>query len=222
MRTRIIIISIVILIIFSGAGLITWQQKQIKTLNLEKEQLVQVALDSGRQARTYKNSYGRLVSVNKVLALTVRNARAISANREFKLLKELDGVKANLKNVQTVVNVQADVIFKLKMKNTSTVDSPQTTADPSVDRGPWTVDSARFFTYQDEYNFINGLSLPDSTQITGEIQVPIEGGVYWTRKHKFIFKNWRFGAKEYFSALTSPNPWVYIKQHEIIKVGKQE
>ncbi len=209
MRTRIIIIGIIVFVILSGVGLITWQQKQIKTLTIEKEQMTQFALDSGRQARQYKNDKGRVISVNKILALTVRNTRAIAANREFQILKELDGVRKNLKNVESVVHIQAAALIKFKVP---TRDSIAIVKGDTV--------KGRFFSYQDKYNFVNALSLPDSTQATGEIQVPFDGGVYWIRKHKLIFKNWRYGKKEYFSALTSPNPWVFIKQHEIIQVSK--
>lgn len=215
MNARLAITIIVLLLLIGGAVTITTQRRMIMRLNTENEQLVKVATDSGRIARTHINLYGKAISKNNVLDLTLRNARAIQA-QELAFIRQFEGVKKNLKNLETAFRSQSEVLIKLKLKNKDTI-IVQTQNLASQD----TI-NAIHFSYGDNYNIIQGIVLSDTTQLDGYIAVPIDGVNYWQRKHKFIFKNWRIGKKQYFSEITSPNPWVHITQHEFINIGRKK
>lgn len=219
MNARLAILVVVVLLLIGGGIAIIQQRRIIMRLNIENEQLVKVASDSGRIARTYINLFGNAVSKNKVLDLTLRNARAIQA-QELVFVKQFEGVKKNMKNLDAAFRTQSKVLLQLKLKVRDTIHITATTAADAFHAAD-TVDAKTLY-YQDEYNFVSGIVTSDSAQLYAEIQVPIDGVTYWQRKHKFIFKNWRIGKKEYFSELTSPNKWVHISQHEFINVGRKK
>ncbi len=215
MNIRLIGLGILILLFIGGATTIFLQNKKINTLSAEREQLVQMASDSGRIAKTYINLHGREISRNNVQSLTLKNLRDLLANKEFADLDEFEALKKKNKNLDAIITIQADAIVKLKMKprDTLVVISDSSGKKDSV--------LGKFFAYEDEYNQLNGLILPDSTTINAQVEVPIKGVIYWQRNHHFIFKNWRFGKKEYFSEMFSPNKWVHIAGQELIKIQKK-
>jgi len=215
MNIRLAITITVLLLLIGGGITIEVLRRENAVLRQEKEQLVKAASDSGRIARTYINLYGQAVSKNNVLELTHRNARAIQA-QELAFTRLFEGVKKNLKNLETAFRSQSEVLIKLKLKNSDTL-----IVQPHADAPADTI-TATHFSYGDNYNIIQGLVLSDTTQLDGYIAVPIDGVNYWQRKHKFIFKNWRIGKKQYFSEMTSPNPWVHITQHEFINIGRKK
>ncbi len=220
MSIRLVILIVVLMLLIGGGITITMQRSIIMRLNIENEQLVKVASDSGRLARTYINLYGKAVSKNNVLDLTLRNARAIQA-QELVFVKQFEGVKKNMKNLEAAFRTQAAVLINLKLKTRDTTTN-NNGPSPLGEGGQRPDEAAKSIYYQDEYNFLTGIVTADSAQIHAEIQVPIDGVSYWQRKHKFIFKNWRIGKKQYFSELTSPNKWVQIRQHEFINVGRKK
>ena len=217
MNIRLAITITVLLLLIGGGITIEMQRRKIAVLHQENEQLVKVASDSGRMARTYINLYGKSISKNNVLDLTLRNARAIQA-QELVFVKQFEGVKKNLKNLEAAFHSQSQVLINLKLKTRDTTiikhHHGDTIKSDSID--------AKTLYYQDDYNFVSGLVTSDSTQLYAEISVPIDGVTYWQRKHKFIFKNWRIGKKQYFSEMTSANPWVHITQHEFINIGRKK
>lgn len=216
MRTRLILSALAFIAVLSLLWLIQAQRRMIMRLNTDNGQLIKMANDSGRVARTYINLYNEEVSHNKVLELSMRNVGALRNTPELAFVKKFAGVNKKMNNLEETIKVQADVIARLKLSNHDTLAQTQNFASPQPDSI-----AGKSFTYGDEYNIINGLVLPDTTQLFVDIQVPIDGVVYWQKKHHFIFKNWRFGKKEYFSELSSPNKWVHISQHEFINVGRK-
>ncbi len=218
MRTRIIIITILILVFIGGGITIELQRRKINSLAVEREQLIKVASDSGRIARTYLNLHGQEVSKNKALDLSLRNARELRTTSELAFLQQFDGLKKKIGNLESALRIKSVAIVNVKLLNRDSVPSPSVEGAQRADESN---EAGRFFTYQDQYNFINGLSGSDSTAIYAEIQVPIDGAIYWKRKHHFIFESWRYGKKEYFSELTCPNKWVTLTNHEFIRILKR-
>lgn len=208
MKLRLIVIAAVIFLLMGST--IVFLSKQNQVLKQEKGQLIQVAQDSGRIARTYINLHGHEVSRAKILDLTYRNFKALKENQEFAFLNQFDGLKKNKNNLEQIIKAQAEVIatFKTKTGDTTLL---------AVDRVGDTVRVvARSSHYKDEFNEVDCLSTPDSTTHKVQADVTLKGVVLWEHP-----KWWKFWKRVHYSEFTSPNPWVKIKQHEIIKVQKK-
>jgi hypothetical protein len=214
MNTKLWIAGIVLLLLVGAAATIQFQHQRIDQLTIDNEDLVQIANDSGRIARTYINLHGRLVNQNKVLKLSARSAEQLSRSEELAWVRKYDGIKKDLRNLEQATRLEATVGVSVVGPN-----SPPDSIIYSVGR----VDSSRQgqtrkFEYLDSYNRIRVVSWPDSTSVTGEISVPIEGVVFWQRKRVLGL---RLGRKEYLSEFSSANPWVRITRHELISVRKK-
>lgn len=222
MRTKLIASAVAFIGVLTMLWIIQAQHKENVELRSERGQLIKVANDSGRIARTYINLFGQEVSKNHVLDLSLRNARDMRNSQELAFLKQFEGVNKKLNNVELALKIQAGVIINLKLKNDSV---PQFKWPAAINSDS----TARFFSYGDpsskdpalKYNLINGVSVADSTFLEGESQAPLDGAMYWHRKHHFIFKKWQFGKKEWDSELTCANPWVKLTNHEFIRVLKK-
>lgn len=212
MRLQIFIIGFFLFTV--ATTMVVLLEKKVQRLEYEKDQLVQVASDSGRVARTYINLFGKEVSRNKVLSLSALNAKDLRSTQELAWLNQFEGVNKKLNNLDAALRLQAQYNQTLKIKTRDTVILSAGGPGDSTVR-------ARLFSYKDQYNVITGVTSGDTTLLTAKIIMPIEGAVYWKRKHKFIFEKWRFGRKEYSSELTSKNPFVHITGHEFIKIVKR-
>lgn len=209
-KLKIILGGIVLVLLFTGFEVIRFQEKQLKKLRNDVEAATTLADKNATAAKTYINLHGREVSKNKVLSLTLTNTRKLRQIEELQFINQFNGVKKNLGNLQQVVKVQASVIQSLKLTNTDTI----------IIRTPGDTVRASKFGYLDAYNFIKGHTAGDTTYIdTLRFNVPIEGGVIAGRRtKKFLF--FRVGPRQLESHITSPNPWVKIQDHLIIKVEK--
>ena len=207
MSSRIILVAILLLFVSGAANYIL--VKQNNTLSEERHQLVKAADDSGRIARTYINLHGIAVSKNQVLELDLKNAKDLRNTPGLSFTKEITGVKKNLSNLDETLRLDGDAKLNL-------------TLTPNVVWNHLPPDTVtRVFPYKDKFNSLNIKLKHDSLFVKGEISVPIKGVVYWQRKHYFIFKKLRYGRKEYFTEIYCDNPWVTIKDHELIKIQRK-
>lgn len=223
----IIIVAAVIVLLLSLCGYL-W--KQNRDLNVSNNQLVKVADDSSRVAKTLRNKNGVLVSHNNVLMLSNHNVKELLKTSELNWLNKYNDVlKKNGKNLESAGRISEEVVFSKTIPFDSSffIDftitddyTRSTMASPVQKDEVKKVDSVlgKSATYQDEFNTVNTIVFPDSVRVKGTIRVPIEEIVYWQRSKKFLFIRW--GDKKYFSEVSSANPWVVITNHEVIKVSK--
>lgn len=229
MQIKTVLIGTIILMIIALSAIVKVQHDQNVALREEKGQLLKVANDSGRVARTYINLHGQQVSKNNVLELSLRNAQDLRNTSEFAHLAQFDNLNKKLKNLESAT----------KIKAVAEIDKTVGVTDVNVDEwlkenrktllssdSMFTGTTGKAFLYSDEFNNISGLIVHgtpiDSAIVTVKIIVPIAGVVYWQRPHKFIFKSWRYGKKEYFSEFTSENKSVTITSHETIQIKKRK
>lgn len=202
-----LIVSIVLLVI--AAGIITFQRKTITRLATERAQAIKFAtLDSAR-AVEYQNQYGHQVKRTEEVELSLRNARDLSNTERLAFLKELEGVKSNLRNLESAVRLQSMVTadLKLHLRDTTIILTPGDTIH------------AHKFQYLDQYNSLRGITEGDTTMLVkARISVPLDGAMFWER-NKIL--GLRIGRKKWYAEFTSPNPWVKIDASEYIKIEKR-
>jgi predicted RND superfamily exporter protein len=209
-RLKLIAIAIVIVVFFTGATMLRFQRNQIKNLKRDLVQVQTLADKSKHTATTYINLHGREVSKNRVLDLSLRNARELRKLEELNYINQFASIKKNLSNLQQVVLVQASAITSLRLKNTDTLIITKTD----------TIKASKF-RYADPYNFLAGHTTKDSTYIdSARSDLSLEGAIILgKRTKKFLF--FRVGPRATESHLTSPNPWVKITDQQFIKIEKR-
>lgn len=75
------------------------------------------------------------------------------------------------------------------------------------------------FVFEDDFININGLVTDSNISCNYSIEVPLNIGMFWRRKHKFLFI--RYGKKIYRIDASSPNSNVYVKDLLHIKITKE-
>lgn len=167
-----------------------------------EKQLTEYVNKKSTEVRHYKNELGKEVAKNELLELDRKSFKALQ--EEFSYLhKEFDGVKKNLRNVEHVTQITAQIIDSLKLP---TNDTTMVINNEIV--------NVKTFDYQDDYNRVSGIVMKDSTSVHLEIEVPLDGVVYWERK-------WFLGKKIYTTEMTSKNSKVHITKLESIRVTKR-
>ena len=176
-------------------------------LRTERDQVITFARRDSAAAQDYLNKYSHQVRRTEETELTLRNALQLAGTERLAFLRELQGVKSNLKNLEAAVSLQT--------RTAATVQAPS--ADTIVVVKGDTIHTHKF-GYVDEFNSIRGLLIGDTTLVHVTINTPIYGAVYWQRAR---ILGLRIGRKNYFSEFTTPNTWVRITGAESIKIQKR-
>ena len=178
-----------------------------KDLRAERDQVITFARRDSAAAQDYLNKFSHQVRRTEETELTLRNARQLAGTERLAFLRELQGVKSNLKNLEAAVSLQT--------RTAATVQAPS--ADTIVVVKGDTIHTHKF-GYVDEFNSIRGLLIGDTTLVHVTINTPIYGAVYWQRSR---ILGLRIGRKNYFAEFTTPNSWVRITGAESIKIQRR-
>ena len=209
-------LTIMIIIILgtavAGGGIafkIVWTKW--KTEKRENESLVTLNSDAFDNVETYKNKLGQEVSKNQALTLRNGTLKTLTDNQEFKFLKDMEGLKRSLRNLESAQRITARAVGSI---NTGIRDT--TIFITTAGGQDTTILVAKSINYEDEYTTITGLLdlKLDSVKLDYTVTVPLEGAVYWERK-------WFLGKKKWSSELISPNPNVTITELKNIRVRKK-
>lgn len=215
MKSKIIRIAGVALIFLGLVALVNWQRNQIKSLKSRTANLVKVAERDSLSAEFYKNEYGREVARNEVINLTHADALKLLDTRHLNYLKEIEGLKRNLRNLEAAVQVKTELKFDTKLP---LLDSLVTLTNGLISDMPNTT-ILKTWEYSDKYNHFSGIIFPDSISLKGKADIELFGAVHWQRK-KVI--GLRIGKKQYFNDFYTPNELAEIKGTEFIKVVKKK
>lgn len=207
-----ILIIIILGTAVAGGGIafkIIWTKW--KTEKRENESLVMLNSDAFDNVETYKNKLGQQVTKNQALTLRNGTLEELTDNQEFKFLKDMDGLKRSLRNLESAQRITARAVGSI---NTGIRDT--TIFITSAGAADTTILVAKTFNYQDKYTTIKGLLdlKLDSVKLDYTVTVPLEGAVYWERK-------WFLGKKRWSSEIISPNPNVTITELKNIRVRKK-
>lgn len=207
-------ISICIAIIIGLAGLLALAQARLQEAREERDQAIKYSISKDDSLVHMKTKLGQASARSEVLDLTVQNLKRLQSDKELAWIKEIEGIKKGLKNVEQIISTTATVAstFDVGLKDTTIYKPPA--------QGKLGVDSifAKAFDNGNQWIRLKGYILPDTLVITPRVNVPLQSVVYWQRK-KWIF-GLRLGKKEWFKQTTSLNPYVTITEDKLIRVSK--
>lgn len=205
-RTTITIAILVILLAAIGIQTVRASRYKIKATLAENErdQALKFADGLSSTIKQYENRNGELINKTEVLELTLSNAQRLRETERLKFLKQFDGLKRDLRNLEMAGS------FEWLIDEDSI---------PSTEITLPCTDSLNVFKYEliDEFNTIRALVV-DTPQV--DIRVPFYPILLWERSKKFLW--WKVGPKQYSLESFSPNKLVKITKQEIVKVAKKE
>jgi hypothetical protein len=202
------IIAILVALLLIAGAIVVDQHKMLIRVNSERHQAISFAKRDSANAMNYKNKFDHQVQRNEITDLSLRNAQDLRNTDRLAFIQELQGVKQNMKNLESAVRIQARATADLRMQ----------LHDTTIYLNGDTLHVHKF-GYADKYNSIRGLLEGDTTILANAmISVPLEGAVYWERTKLLGL---RIGRKKFYSEFTTPNKWVKIDNSEYIKIQKR-
>lgn len=218
METKIILVAL--LLIATLSGVVVTQEKKIACLHTERDQALAFANTEKSVTTFYVNRLGRETAKTQLLELSLHNTRELISSERLKYIKQFEGVNRRMNNLdevsQTQVLVSKTLDLPLRDSLAHAPDSTIRTVREVSTLVPLV--PIKTFAYKDSLNSITGIITGERVQPHIEINVPLQGVVYWQRK-KIL--GLRIGRKVWFSEITSSNPFVKIKSQEVIRVGRR-
>lgn len=205
-------IGLVILLVLS-LGTLKFYYSKYQNEKKQKEGVQQLFSKKQSEIELYKNKQGQLVAKNEVVELENKTIKALVKEGNLSWLTELQGVKKNMRNLESAYRLRTQVLDSILVKLNDTTRTYITIKGDTIEF------KAKDWSYSDKFSSFKSYQItPDSSIFTYNISVPLSGAVYWKRKHPFL---WIFSKKVYKSELTSENPNVKIIQMDNIKVSKK-
>lgn len=157
----------------------------------------------------YVNEYNKEVAKKDAVVLEYSTFKKLAEDNHLEYLKNFEGLKRNLKNLEVATNINSETIANLKGGMTDTTYVVDSTAHRAFS-----------FNISDEWMEVKGVAIPDLKEIRPSVRVnvPIQGVMYWERK-KIL--GLRLGRKKYSTEFTSPNPYTKITNTEQIIVKRR-
>lgn len=176
--------------------------EKLEISEADKASAIQFANSEKHITESYINKFNNVVNRTKQIEISLSNVVALRNSERLSYLKQIEGLKKNLKNLETGITIDAGV---------------------NEDSIPVKIvyipckDSVKVFNYKlvDEFNTISAMVI-DTPKF--EIKVPIRSVIYWERK-KFLWM--RLGPKQYFIESFSPNKLITIEDQELIRITKR-
>lgn len=208
-----------VIVMILGTSL-SFMVKRISTLKEERDQSLDYIKSKDDSITYYVNAYGRQTARLKTSELTNRNMKELMETRELEWVKQFKSVKKNANNLESASQVSAVATgeFLIPLNNISwTIDASDSNI---VMRDTVHFCPPRHFDNHNEWFRIQGKVTTDSIVVTPMVPIKLESVVTWERKRKFL--GIRFGKKEYYSEISSPNPYVEITEVKVIRVGRKK
>ena len=207
-------IALLVLGFIGMAARIRHQAKRIDTLATERAQALLYAKTQKANATTYQNKYNRETVKTSVLDLSLYNAKELIDTERMGFISQFNGINKRLNNLVQATNTTALFVrsWKLPLRDTVLHSSPF--GGRGVDS---TIVKAQAFAYMDSLNTIRGIIYGNEIFPIVEIKVPIQRVDYWERK-KIL--GLRIGRKQWYSDVTSTNPFVKIIADDVIRIKK--
>jgi hypothetical protein len=163
--------------------------------NLEKLDYLKV---QAQEIERYRNENNELVSRVSAFHASQETLKELYEAGRFEWLKSLEGIRKDLKNLQSATRIESVVRDSVSVVFRDTI----------IQNVP-----AKSFKYFDEYAKISGYATSENLHISYQIETPLRVAIYWKRK-------WFLGKKEYKAEAVSPNPNFIINQIEAVSVKK--
>lgn len=196
-RTLILLAVIAGLLVTNSLSYRQWRKTEERA-----SMLSDYAHEKEREAITYKDEFDQMWNKNHALEMSSRDKDIVIQDLGVKLSK------AQKKRLTQTTSIDASIGATVKPDTVWMVAGDSL---PPLECPPF----AFSYTSPDSLNSIHF----DGDSITVESLVPLRGIVYEGKRTKrFLF--FRYGPRSVTSEFTSPNPWVRIKDHQIIIIKK--
>ena len=176
----------------------------------QKEEILKAYNTVSAEVKIFKNANGALVAKNEALTIDRANLKKMVDGGFMPGLKELPGLKKNLRNLEHAYEIALKVNDSLKVKLR---DSARVVVKKNGD-------TIRFVSKCDFYRKTKWFELSvlqESDTVANvnlETLVPVTGGVLWERK-------WFLGKKKFVAELTTENPHATVTALKNITVSKR-
>lgn len=208
-------IILLILLLFAAVTVQTIRANRFEKQKIEAEKQTDEAVNlaNGEQEKTnfYVNQFQEQVAKTKQTEIGADIAMRV---KELAWINEFEGLDKKYKNLISASSIDMSIsVDKIPLKPLS-LDSLLSLLPDSIRNRKKIFE----FKLKDEYNDIYALVL-DSPRL--DIKVPLKFVDESLRKHKFIFKNWRYGKNEYFRETKTGNKLVKIEAQQIYTIRKK-
>jgi len=198
-----------ILLLCGAAGTATLMFNKYQAEKHDKEAVIQLTSGKELLLKKYVNDNGNLVTRTQSLELQNKTIQQLASEGQLKWLNEFDGLKRNMKNLESAFKLQAkagdSINVKLQQLQMMYVDA----------NGDTVIYQGVKFKYDDKYASLKAVQIsPDSARVTYNIQVPLSGALYWKRK-------WFLGKRRYQAEMVSENPNVTLDSIITLQVKKK-
>lgn len=166
------------------------------------DQVSSYAVSKSRDVSYYKNALNQEVAAKEAIVLDRKAFNELREDFQY-LQQEFKGVKKNLRNIEQITKITASVHDTLVISNHDTLVMNQ---------------QAVAFSWQDDFNSIEGIVFKDSTLLSLDTEIPITMVVLWERK-KFL--GLKIGKREFSVQATSPNESARISGLENIDIRRR-
>jgi len=187
---------ILIIVVLAIAGSIFFNRWLV--LREQNKQITQYAIQKSMEVEYYKLENGQLVATKDAAILDLKTVKKLSEDKDLQWIKQFEGIKKNLRNLETATQINTETIVSMKGNITDTVVVVDSTEHKAFS-----------FDNSDKWMEVKGVVIPDLKTVDTfvKVQVPIEGVMFWKRKKVLGL---RIGGKEWSSEFTSPNPYTKI------------
>lgn len=187
---------ILIIVVLAVAGSIFFNRWLV--LRDQVKQITQYAIQKSMEVEYYKLENGQLVATKDAAILDLKTVKKLSEDKDLQWIKQFEGIKKNLRNLETATQINTETIASMKGAVTDTVVVVDSTEHKAFS-----------FDNSDKWMEVKGVVIPDLKTVDTfiKVQVPIEGVMFWKRKKVLGL---RLGRKEWSSEFTSPNPYTKI------------
>ncbi len=181
-----------------------YRENQI--LKDQRQQLYNFAVNRDQQVRYYMSKDSLLISKVNSVELDNKNLKELAATKELEYLKQFEGLKKNLKNLETAVNANISITSKVDGKLNDSTFTKINGKDTVLVTG-------KSFKVNDEFRKLDIAIIGRDISVHEEMTVPLSIVNYWERKR---ILGLRIGKKLYVTEATSRNPHVKIDKLESI------
>lgn len=177
-----------------------------KELRQQRADITGFAKLRDAQVKYYQNELGNQVAKVEAIQLENRNLRELANTKDLEYLKQFDGLKKSLKNLENAVNTNLKITTKVEGKLNDSTFTVLNGKDTTYVLG-------KTFKLEDNYRKLSIAIVDRNITVDETMIVPLSIVTYWERKKILWLK---IGKKHYTTEATSENPHVKIDKIQAI------
>lgn len=204
---RLWIIALIVFLLFTTYTMyVLFKHEKERANNAEIGRNEAIRISNGEQQETirYKNKYNVEVVKTVNTLIDYKNFKKLSETKELQYLKQFNGLKRTLKNLESVNNIDMSIMIDSSKYVYSSYECDSLKKIKIIT-----------YTVNDMYNDIS-IKCIDTPKIV--IKAPIYVIRLYEYKHRFLFIRWK---KQWTTQATSPNKLVRIDSQVIYTIKQK-